>query len=117
MKTIKFLTLILALSFGSYQAMAQKTISIDPANNQTKETLSSVSIYPVPFHNDFTVKFGNYDNQPIVVTLFDALGKFVLKKEISSASTKIDVDHLQNGVYILQIKIDDTLINKKVVKR
>ena len=70
-------------------------------------------IYPVPASNEITIDAKSSDIESI--TLFDLLGKKVNSFKINSPKNTIDVSNLAKGTYILQVKTDFGLLNKKII--
>ena len=54
---------------------------------------------------------GNYTQLKVVV--YDILGKQVMKESISNS---IDISHLDNGIYILQLSDGVKLSTRKIIK-
>jgi surface protein len=69
-----------------------------------------ISIYPNP-SSDIVYIDGNYTQLKVVV--YDVLGKQVMNKSITNS---INISHLDNGVYILQISDRVKLITRKIIK-
>ncbi|HMC01928.1 MAG TPA: T9SS type A sorting domain-containing protein [Flavobacteriaceae bacterium] len=70
-------------------------------------------IYPVPAHNEITIDAKTSDIESI--TLFDIRGKKVNTFEVNSSKNTIDVSNYAKGTYILQVKSEEGLLNKKIV--
>lgn len=70
-------------------------------------------IYPVPAINEITIdsEIGDIEN----ITLFDLRGKEINSFEANSSIITIDVSNYASGTYILQIKNDKGILNKKIV--
>ncbi len=68
----------------------------------------AVEVFPIPFND--RIKISKVAD---VITLYDALGKEVLKAY--NANT-IDTHKLPNGFYHISIRIEDVTLNKKIVK-
>jgi surface protein len=69
-----------------------------------------ISIYPNPT-SDIVYIEGNYSQLKTVV--YDILGKQVMNKSITNS---IDISHLDNGVYILQLSDGVKLSTRKIIK-
>lgn len=70
-------------------------------------------VYPVPARNEITIDAKSNDIESI--TLFDILGQKVNSFKVNSQIHTIDVSNLASGTYILQIKTDSGLLNKKII--
>lgn len=72
---------------------------------------NSLSIHPNPAKDSFTINFNGSDSE---YELFDLAGKSILKGTIQSGQ-EIDVNQLNQGVYVLNLKSASFNENKKVV--
>tara|TARA_R110002012_G_scaffold296334_1_gene493602 strand:- start:838 stop:2490 length:1653 start_codon:yes stop_codon:yes gene_type:complete len=75
-------------------------------------TNDKFSVYPNPVNNGIVTIKSN-SNSAINVTVFDILGKQVLKSNVSNNT--LNVSTLKSGVYILNINQNNTSITKKLV--
>lgn len=73
-------------------------------------------VYPNPAGNQLIVKAENAKIDKIEI--FDAAGKLVLKNEVSSANStlQLDISELTAGLYFLQIRDGNQRIQKRFVK-
>ena len=69
-----------------------------------------ISIYPNPT-SDIVYVEGNYTQLKVVI--YNVLGKEILNKSITN---RIDISHLDNGVYILQLSDGVKLSTRKIIK-
>ena len=69
-----------------------------------------ISIYPNPT-SDIVYIDGNYTQLKVII--YNVLGKEILNKSITNS---IDISHLDNGVYILQLSDGVKLITRKIIK-
>ena len=69
-----------------------------------------ISIYPNPT-SDLVYFEGNYTQLKVVI--YNVLGKEILNKSITNS---IDISHLDNGVYILQLSDGVKLSTRKIIK-
>jgi len=89
-----------------------KTNGID----QNKSTDEEVSIYPVPVTDKtMNVVFSNNSHQEeATLTLFDLVGKPLIQKQIVG-STKVNLQSVPAGVYIVAISNKNLNINKRIL--
>jgi trimeric autotransporter adhesin len=75
------------------------------------------SVYPNPSQGLFTLKMnaGVVDQCMILIT--DAQGRLVMEFAGTGASTEIDLADLENGVYTMQVLINDEVINQQLIKQ
>ena len=90
------------------------------ADNTDIETSSEVLLYPNPFNTELSIDLsaytedGNLTSVPIEVV--DATGKTIYKATVLSELTAISTVDWAQGMYVVKIKHNNTLTNKKVVK-
>lgn len=85
------------------------------ATNVLEVGLSSVLVYPNPTHDFLTIELSSFKNMG-AITISNLEGKIVLESTISEVITNLDITDLSNGVYILQLKFDNQIINRKISK-
>ena len=74
--------------------------------------IESIEIYPNPFDHQLTVR---YDGAaPLTIQLFDLEGSCLAKLELAEAEQQIQLDFLENGVYLL--KFSNGVV-RKVIKK
>jgi hypothetical protein len=79
------------------------------------DTRGEIKVYPSPVTtNNLTIVS---EKQVEQVTLFTAAGKNVFEAKLNNASGTINIrlPYLQNGVYFLQLKLNDGQVNKKIL--
>ena len=92
-------------------------ITLTGSSLSTQENLfgKDISVYPNPVENslNLNINSGNYN-----VVIYNAIGKEVVKKSITTEST-LALSFLQKGIYFLQIKDVDTkkVFRKKFIKQ
>jgi len=87
------------------------TISNQSSSTEEQRLLSNISIYPNPANAQMVIDA----KRPIeVISILDIMGKTV--KRIVDPYSTIDVSDLAKGIYFLQMKIDETLVSKKIIK-
>jgi carboxyl-terminal processing protease len=72
----------------------------------------SVMVYPNPASRQLFIETNASGSQ--IIDLFDVNGKQVLNKNINR-NVNLDVSMLKEGVYLLRIRSDETIVNKRVV--
>jgi PQQ-dependent dehydrogenase (s-GDH family) len=65
----------------------------------------NIDVYPNPANNYFIVY--NYDLSNNMISLYDISGKLIMTKQTKDLATRMDVENLPNGVYVLTIKGTD----------
>jgi hypothetical protein len=73
---------------------------------------AGLMIYPVPAHNLIHI---HSEHQIDAIQLRDLLGQTIFETGTCGTSFNINTTALKNGVYLLYIQIDDSLITRKVL--
>ena len=89
-----------------YCYMRLDTKEIEQDNNQIK-------VYPTIIDKEIHISSDKY---PISLSIIDLFGREVLREEIYN-NRAIDLDFLKKGTYILRLKHNDTIINRKIIKK
>ena len=76
---------------------------------------TSLRISPNPAKNLVTVKFENADNSRGLITVCTIEGKTVASQPVNSGEVQIDVSGLPAGVYLLNLKLKETLAKGKIL--
>ena len=90
-----------------------KSASID------EELLEDFQVYPNPSENQFTIRLaGDFENQPVLVEVFDFSGRKLLSVEekTDSANELTFGRGLERGNYILQVQRVGIIQKKKIIK-
>jgi hypothetical protein len=74
------------------------------------------SIYPNPTSNKLTIKFP-VNQIKAEVSIYTLLGQHVFSKEISSSENDLNIDNLQNGMYLVKIKSDSITAIMRIIKQ
>ena len=97
---------------GAYASLA--TCQSNCTGNAINEEISSLLIYPNPTKNTFTID-GNYTS----ATIYDVFGKVVFCDNTANYrgkhTKKIDLSGHTKGIYFLDIKTGEGVINKKLL--
>ncbi len=81
----------------------------------TTDLNDKISIFPNPNSGKFYIQI-NTKFENIELTISDISGKIILKQKLNSNSNSIDISNNSKGLYLLQIKADNFIINKKILK-
>ncbi len=77
-------------------------------------TDSDFKIYPNPVSKNY---FNIKTNQLLKVEIFDILGKSILKTQVDSNNSKIDINRLTKGIYLVKLISDKGSVTKKLIKQ
>lgn len=83
-------------------------------NDFTSNQIEDIMVYPNPFSANFSIKIPENENFKSF-TIFDTLGKKI--HATSTFQETFSMDHLSNGMYILNIETDKNKYTKKVIKK
>jgi hypothetical protein len=80
---------------------------------------SYVNIYPNPTDYDFNVNLISYKTDVSNIRIFDGSGRLVMQKILdNNYNNSVDVSHLINGMYHVQVQlIDDVVVKKLLIQR
>ena len=82
-------------------------------------TISSLEVFPNPSKGLFRVSFESEESQNIEISITNYLGEKVFKQEVSNLintyNRTIDLSNKANGIYLLSIKTNNKIFNKKIV--
>ena len=77
-----------------------------------------IAISPNPNTGKFTVRMENLAmGSDVGLSLYDLKGDLVMIKYIRTAETKVNIDGLENGPYLLSITIDGVSRTVKIIKQ
>lgn len=88
-------------------------ITIVMAPGSVAEIANIIKLYPNPTNGLLNIDIYNFTTADFVIT--DLLGKVVLKSSITKTKTQVDLSNLANGVYILNLNIDGTVMQEKII--
>ncbi|MBL0341187.1 MAG: T9SS type A sorting domain-containing protein [Bacteroidetes bacterium] len=76
------------------------------------------TIFPVPFQNNITISFdGTIHESEYLLNVFDLQGRVVYCcKQKTLTSQNIDTGMLDQGVYLIEINLDNSVYRQKIVK-
>jgi uncharacterized protein (TIGR02145 family) len=74
----------------------------------------TVRIYPNPANNKISIEQDGYRN--LKLQIFNMAGQCILQDELSDKSAEIDIHPFARGMYFLQIRGQNLIIQKKLVK-
>ena len=66
---------------------------------------NTIKLYPNPVIEDLHFDLGNKSNA--LVNIYDSTGKKILKEQLNNKSSTINLNYLQNGIYLIQLQFED----------
>jgi hypothetical protein len=87
--------------------------------NQTNTKVSdlmgkSVRLYPNPFSNRLAVQVSGFNETQLSV--FNTVGEIVKRFSVEEGESVVDLSDLSEGIYIVQVRNESVVTNKRVVK-
>jgi hypothetical protein len=105
----------------SYYYIDEICVSIDSltcnapdAINENLGANNEIKIYPIPTSNCINIDLNSSNLKFNSYKLFDVYGRLLKQGNIFN-NAKIDVSDNKKGVYFLQIKIENQILNKKII--
>ena len=87
-------------------------------NNSVCNNSRLISIYPNPTTDIIELKWEKQGNISAQLNLYDLQGSLVFIKELNKIHQKINISHLNTGVYIVQIiENQKEILNQKIIKK
>ncbi|NJX16346.1 FG-GAP-like repeat-containing protein [Tamlana crocina] len=80
-----------------------------------EQQLEQLRIYPNPTTSVLNIKLKGQNNAHVAI--FDTSGKEVFKKQIATQWGVFNIESLNTGVYMLQVKTNGKTIKKRIVKK
>ena len=85
----------------------------DPTNVSQIE--DNFSIYPNPSNGIINVQAAERIN---TVNVYNMIGNLVMVRNISNTQSTLNIEHLTNGVYFMELNFDNgSIINSKIIKK
>lgn len=76
---------------------------------------NEITIYPNPATNVLNIVSQKLTIESVKLT--DTSGRMVVTNQLNKMNTQLNIDHLPKGVYMLNIKVGDKTITKKIIKK
>lgn len=109
---------------GSHTQLKTAYINVSPATNlESVKDVANLSIYPNPVKDKFKIGIELFETKEVRVEVCDVTGKvlgYLYSDEMTAGKQEmefsLDVLQLGTGTYILNIRIGDTVLSRKIVK-
>ena len=80
-------------------------------------SLAGIAIYPNPVSEQLTVEYNKQFNETVLLSVYNALGEKVKDIEITGEKTMVDFSTNAPGVYIAEIRVNDKVYRRNLVKK
>jgi hypothetical protein len=78
-----------------------------------------IQVYPNPANDVLNFEYSYRDElteQPSTIEITNTLGQLVLTKKMLNSHSSLNIQHLQSGVYYLELKSTNNVVRKKFIK-
>ena len=88
---------------------------------EENEKLNNFSVYPNPTNNQIIVNFNLTNSEDANLIVYDATGKVVANHNMGNQNAgqhnvTIDLSHLSNGLYLVNLTVGSEVISKRIIK-
>jgi len=75
---------------------------------------NQIEVFPNPTNDKVFILGDNIEK----ITLYDVLGKMIFTKNVGHTDqSHLDINNYQNGVYILRVKLNNNIVERRIIKR
>jgi hypothetical protein len=74
---------------------------------------NNIMLFPNPANNYIEIET---DLKDYSISIFDVMGKLMLKEKNSQNKTRIDISDFSIGIYFIQLQSGEKILNKKFIK-
>lgn len=93
------------------------TLNVVNTNTQTGitqyNTTTDINVYPNPTSGVINLQMTTFEN--VQIKIYNAYAGCIYQNSITSSNFQIDLSSQANGVYFMQIKTGESIINKKLI--
>ncbi|GEM_PF-1209738 len=92
------------------------TVSVSTVTN-TKDVrgADAIKVYPNPSNGMVTVEY--YTDQAYLLNIYNSAGMLVEQQSVNKKQHQLNLSHLENGIYLVQMIVDQKVYNTKLVKQ
>jgi hypothetical protein len=96
------------------QFAAGEGVDGSSSNSVDENYLNSIQMYPNPTSGELT--FVQEANEKVTYSILSLSGQIMQSSQSNQANTVLDLSQLNSGVYLVEMKMNDLKITKRVVK-
>lgn len=107
---------VMVTEYSDITLAALPNSTIAPGTSMVEQL--QVNCYPNPTSGELNIDLGTYQGEQVEVQLFNSLGQQVLNQQIDNsafAKAQLDLSGFNTGIYNITIKLDNTIVTKKIV--
>jgi hypothetical protein len=75
----------------------------------------NISVFPNPAVKTVTLKTGQVIKGDLVMTIYTAMGALVRSDLLKQDQRQIDIEELNNGIYIVEVKSREASVYQKLI--
>ena len=102
-----------------YSNLPLCTARIDEGDETTQNPTDRFNLFPNPTNGQITIQYMGETGHDIHVSVLNMVGQVVYERNVyeftGELQQDIDLTNLQQGVYMIQLKNGDEVVNKKFV--
>ncbi|MBL7897126.1 MAG: T9SS type A sorting domain-containing protein [Crocinitomicaceae bacterium] len=102
---------------NSSRSNKSSSITGDLVSTNEEDKTGLTNVYPNPSNGNFNLIVVPQLSDSYSAFVTDASGRTILQFSSSDVMTEIDLSNFSDGIYNLQILVDDQVINRKLVKQ
>ena len=111
-------TLKVETQAANWKADANSSIIDNGDEVSTDMTEANVHVMPNPVSDDLRIELDDEAYQTgTVISMIDQVGRIIIQKEMEGTETRLDVSNFPTGMYIIQVRRDEQIVNKRVMVR
>lgn len=109
------------VDIGAYEVKACEGKMMEETKNEKTELITSVEAYPNPFIENINVNLDLTESGIVTLEIYNSIGQMMLPSESFYLSegpqhVNTDLSSLPEGIYVLMIKFEDTVLTQKLLK-
>ena len=101
---------------GSYSTTSDCFVLNALGIESMEDSILNVELYPNPVESILQVDVGN-DYNTYLIEIFDILGNKIYASDTDKRMTKIDVEKLSTGIYIIRLVGEQKSVSKRFIKK
>ena len=108
-------TLFTVVGTNEYGCTSSASIWVDVITGITEQETSYCDIYPNPAHDHIVIQWGNSDFTTIEGGIYTLEGRLVQVFRMNSATERIDLHSLANGIYVVRLFRNGNVIESRKI--
>ncbi len=108
---------IVQVDFDGKATVYPPIVVLCEENNSEEPILAA---YPNPFRNELIIELNNFNENEVIIQIFDQLGKIVYQKLYTNTDFNnmfyLNLDNLKPSIYNLRLVSDKNILNQKLIK-